>query len=224
MLQTDRKYFWFSFFNALLFSLLWGSRAGFILTVLALLFWILRGRGVNLKTFLVSVGMFLFLVVVSLVLSTFLPPDNALNRFFNLQKEIEYGEQGIGRLGFYFGAVPMLKDNIFGYGVGNAVRIMGSYTGIQYKENNVHNIYLQYLLDGGIQSLILALFLHFKLLFFLLKDRFSFPPLRVAYSYLLIGFIQFTGYDMLGWFFVGYSYAYIVYLKREAGILMQGTV
>jgi hypothetical protein len=209
MLQANKFLFWFSFFHALIFSLVWGSRAGLLLTIFALIYRYISTHDIKFVTIIKITLSLITLLFILFLLSQYLPENNALSRFFSIQKEFEYGEEGIGRIGFYLGSIYLLQDNIFGYGVANAVRIMSEYTGILYKENNVHNIYLQYLLDGGIQSFILSVLIFLYISYNISKDKFRFPPLRIAFSYLLIGIIQFTGYDLLGWFFIGYSYAYI---------------
>ncbi|RLJ70438.1 O-antigen ligase-like membrane protein [Hydrogenivirga caldilitoris] len=213
MLQKNKFLFWFSFFHVLFFSLVWGSRAGLLLTIFALIYRYIATHDIKFITFVKITFSFIILSFILFLLAQNLPENNALNRFFSIEKEFEYGEEGIGRIGFYLGSIYLLQDNIFGYGVANAVRIMSECTGIMYKENNVHNIYLQYLLDGGIQSFILSVLIFLYISHYTYKDRFRFPPLRIAFSYLLIGIIQFTGYDLLGWFFIGYSYAYIKKIK-----------
>ena len=211
MLQTRKNYFYFSFINALFFSTIFGSRVGLILTLMALVFWVYKGKTINYKNIVKLAVIFSLVLSILVFLSTFLPKGNAISRFNNnnIEQELYYGNKGIGRIGFLLGSFVLLEKNIFGYGSTNSVRVMSEVTGINHLENNVHNIFLQFLLDGGIQSLIIFMIIFFLITRYLIKDKFLFPPLRIAFSYLVIGLLQFTGYDLIGWFFLGTSYGYI---------------
>ena len=211
MLQTKRSYFYFSFVNAFLMSMIFGSRVGLILCLMALAFWAINGKKINSKSIAKIASVFLVVLSIAILASMFFPKQNAFSRFSQraIDAEVKYGDLGIGRLGFYFGSIILLKENIFGYGATNSVRIMTDMTGVKHIENNIHNIYLQILLDGGLQSLIMLIIIFLFITKRLIKNKFLFPPLRVAFSYLVIGFLQFTGYDLLGWFFIGTSYGYL---------------
>ena len=211
MLQTRKNYFYFSFINALFFSTIFGSRVGLLLTLMALVFWVYKGKTINYKNVAKMIALFSLVLSILIFSSTFLPKGNALSRFSNnsIEQELYYGNKGIGRIGFFLGSIVLLEKNLFGYGTTNSVSVMSEVTGIDHLENNVHNIFLQFLLDGGIQSFVVFLLIFFMVTKNLIKDKFLFPPLRVAFSYLVIGLLQFTGYDLIGWFFLGTSYSYI---------------
>ncbi len=70
-----------------------------------------------------------------------------------------------GRAAIWMNVPKMIKDNPFGYGVGNAMRVMKTQYGFSSYEDIVHNVFFQWLVDegilGGIAYLsLLAAFLH----------------------------------------------------------------
>ena len=180
------------------------SRVGIILFLLVLTFRVYK----HLSTTKFILTMLALLISVPVTLSIFSP--KTVERFTNVTQEIEYGEQGVGRIGFYIGAQELLSKNVIGFGVGNSLAQMSNTTGITYKENNVHNIYLQILLDFGIISFAGLLFFSVWLIKKSTDINISNNYIVLAAAYLIIGFIQFTGLDALGWLCIGIAYPSIL--------------
>lgn len=187
-------------FLSILLSVMYLSRVGVILFVSVLGF--KAYKQLSRARFVAVMAVFLISAPVSLAILS----PKTFERFTNISQEIEYGELGVGRIGLYKGAEKILADNLLGYGVGNSIPIMSNSTGVVYKENNVHNIYLQVLLDFGIFSF--AAFVCFSV--WLVhrstnKVRLN-KYLVLSTLYLIVGLVQFTGLDALGWLCIGLAY------------------
>lgn len=149
----------------------------------------------------------ILVLAVPALLSTATP--KVYERFTNIQQEMDYGEEGVGRLGLLNGATALIQRNLLGYGVGNSIKSMEEITGLTYRENNVHNIYLQILLDLGVVPFCLFFVFSIWLIFHAVKTRFRNQYVKLSAAYFLIGFIQFTGFDALGWLCVGLAYPHL---------------
>ncbi len=125
---------------------------------------------------------------------------------FNLQAETQLEHKNVGRLALWTSAGTALKQNLLGYGVGNGVPVMEQISGLTFIENNVHDIYLQFLLEGGVQSLLLFLALAAHILFTRTEGQQG-NIKAFLLCYLMLAFIEFSGYEAYFWFFVGMFYA-----------------
>lgn len=183
-------------------SVIYMSRVGVILFVLVLLFF--ASKKYDRKTLaLLSVAAVLIIFTVLSILS-----PATLQRFLDFRQEIEYGMEGIGRLGLYTAAIELINLNYLGYGTGNSMGAATALTGLAYKENNFHNIYLQIFVDLGVFSfLLLILFTAWfvkKSLISKQKNKFA----LLGCAYFIVGLIQFTGLDALGWLCIGLAMPY----------------
>jgi hypothetical protein len=143
-------------------------------------------------------------LVIGLILSQVIDVP-VLDRF-NLQAETQLEHKNVGRLALWTNAGIALKQNLLGYGVGNGVPIMEQISGLTFVENNVHNIYLQFLLEGGVQSLLLFLVMCAHI-FFSKTEGQNRNIKAFLLLYLILAFIEFSGYEAYFWFFVGMFYA-----------------
>jgi len=109
-----------------------------------------------------------------------------------------------------------LHKNLLGYGIGNGVPVMEKLSGIAFVENNVHNVYLQFLLEGGVQSLAAYLIMIVAILF----KRATTPMQRNVKAYLIcylvLSTIQFNGSEAYLWFFIGAFFAFPKWAADEA--------
>lgn len=184
------------------FSLMYQSRTGILLTALIGSFetYIRRRTQAVFRIGIVAlIGVVLLAAYV--LLADF--SKSPIERFVNIQQEVDYGERGAGRLGLYQAALDALPDNYWGYGIGNVVSYLEENKGYSFRENNLHNIYLAILLEGGVQTFILYFFLVLRLIYLNIQCRFENPYGRVAAGYLFAGLFQFLGYDVIGWLFFG---------------------
>lgn len=176
------------------FSIIYLSRIGMIEAVI-LLFFRLTLNMSKKKIFIVICC--IFLVFLLLMLNINFENSSLLDRFINISRELQNTKEGRGML--WFAAFELLQSNLNGYGIGNSILMAEDILNRSFKENNFHNLYLQYLLDLGILPLLVYLYLilkraiaskikEFKIFFIL---------------FIMISFVQFTGYDVVFWFFLG---------------------
>jgi hypothetical protein len=92
---------------------------------------------------------------------------------------------------------------------------MQKVTGVEHKENNPHNVYIAITLEGGIQSLLILLFIAGRISFIALFSGFKDRYANAAFVYVLLGMVQFLGYDMPGWIFIGLFEGALVQRKIE---------
>jgi hypothetical protein len=149
-------------------------------------------------------GVAMVVLVGGLVLSSVI--DIPVLDRFNLQAETQLEHKNVGRLALWTSAATALRQNLLGYGVGNGVPLMEQISGLTFVENNVHNIYLQFLLEGGVQSLLLFLVMAAHILFTPAEGQ-QRNIKAFLLCYLMLAFIEFSGYEAYFWFFVGMFYA-----------------
>ncbi|MEX1827226.1 O-antigen ligase family protein [Luteibacter sp. CQ10] len=189
---------------ALLTSGMMLSRSGLLGTAVSIGIAAYRMRKTRHYYFYSFIGVAAVVLVVGLVLSSVI--DIPVIDRFNLQAETQLEQKNVGRLALWNSAGTALEHNLMGYGVGNGVPVMEQISGLEFVENNVHDIYLQFLLEGGVQSLILFLALAAHILFSRTEGQQD-NVKAFLLCYLMLAFIEFSGYEAYFWFFVGMFYA-----------------
>lgn len=111
-----------------------------------------------------------------------------------------------GRADIWKRIPQMVKDNPFGYGVGNAMRVMKAQYGFKNYEDVVHSVPLQWLVDEGIigglwyLGLVVALFVgQWKQRPYLFKSPFA----AYFFTYFVLSLVQFHGGEALMIFVLG---------------------
>ena len=100
-------------------------------------------------------------------------------------------------------APDVFLANPMGVGAGNSIHEMEQALGYQFEENNLHNIYLQILVDLGVVGfaaygvMIYCLWKRGKV------SRFQNPIWLAIGLYFLMGFLQFRAYDPFFFFWLG---------------------
>ncbi len=109
----------------------------------------------------------------------------------------------VGRLTLWQGGLEVFVRHPFGVGQGNAVPQIERLIGTALPEDNLHNQYLQHLVETGVQGF--TVFVAFALLTWwrLARDGWRDPLLWYASLYLVLAAIQFRGADALFWFVYG---------------------
>lgn len=189
---------------ALLTSGMMLSRSGLLGTAVSIGIAAYRMRKTRHYYFYTFIGVAAVVLVAGLVLSSVI--DIPVIDRFNLQAETQLEQKNVGRLALWNSAGTALEHNLMGYGVGNGVPVMEQISGLEFVENNVHDIYLQFLLEGGVQSLLLFLALAGHILFSR-TDGQQGNVKAFLLCYLMLAFIEFSGYEAYFWFFVGMFYA-----------------
>ncbi len=185
-------------------SIMMMSRAGVLAALVSLMFWLIHGKFGRLKFY---AGSTLLSVAIIACLLNFggvyrIP---ILNRFSDLAVEKEYAAQDQGRLAIWNAAGDIIGKNPWGHGVGNGFQRLNEHIGGHLKENNAHNIFLEFALDGGIQSSLLFAIILLSNLF--TRGIIQSPAGRFVLAYGILGLVEFTGFDAIGWFFIGVSHA-----------------
>lgn len=211
ILLIGSRYYKYSFILALITSAMMGSRAGLLVVGFSALFYLWVARKNHLYYLTVTLGVAVVIVMLGLVASAFI--DIPLLGRFNLKEEVDLGQNDLGRLALWYYAKLSISNNIWGYGIGNGLDSIERMSGLQFVENNVHNVFLQYILDGGIQSLIVYIFLIFKIFRKRSMGQLQSNVKAFIICYLLLSFIQFNGFEAYYWYFVG---LYLALPKRES--------
>lgn len=180
----------FFIFHVLIFE----SRVGFLILLIHFLHYFKFNFKILIKTFF-------FLFLFYLIFNSFIDIEDILMRRFNLDSEYEILEEGHGRLFLWLEALELLKESLFGYGVGIGIIIANNQSFFEIPEPNFHNIYLQIFVDLGIFGfvMLLGLFIFFLNNYLKSKDKLSLGIL----IYFIVGFFQFTGYDIFIWYLIG---------------------
>ena len=108
-----------------------------------------------------------------------------------------------GRLTLWTGGVAVFTAHPLGVGLGNAVPQLERALGVSVTEDNLHNQYLQHLVDTGVQGLAAYLLLVGLTVHRLIVSRLRDPMLLYVGIYFLLAMLQFRGAEALLWFVYG---------------------
>ncbi len=188
---------------ALVTSLLMMSRSGLLAVFVALLLWLLHGRFSGFK---------LYVGVISLslgIMGCFATIDGAYRipiiERFDLTVEQDLAADDQGRLAIWSAALEVLRDNPLGHGVGNGFPTLNEHLGGHLRENNAHNVLVEFALDAGLQTSILFVVIMVSIIG--TPRMIDSPAQRFSLTYGVLALVEYTGYDAIGWFFIGVSYA-----------------
>ena len=203
-----KKYGFLIWCVSFVISLLYTSRTGFILNVCVLMWYILFVKRMRAKK-LMLIFIPLALIAVFVLMNTPLGAIMA-NRFFKTGTEAG----SVGRLQIWEFAFEVIESYPLGVGCGNAVTALAQMTGrytdagtVHNLAGNVHNIYLQYLLEQGIFGLIFILFSIFIVYVREKKKYFLDPFGAFMILYFVQGMTQSKAFDawmaeILGLYFI----------------------
>lgn len=174
-------------------SILFESRAGMILVAVDALYFLLQSHHLSKRfVFRAALSAIVILVLFSIVAMFF--GANPWERFTSIGSDLG----SIGRISIWRNIPSVFfKSPLIGYGAGNAMDAIRTLSGTSFAEDNVHNLFLQILVDYGAVGFMFFIalvgtwfFKHFKLLI-------SSPWTTFICVYLCIAFIQFRGGDPL---------------------------
>jgi O-antigen ligase len=117
-----------------------------------------------------------------------------------------------GRLTLWTGGVQVFQAHPFGVGLGNAVPQLERAIGASVTEDNLHNQYLQHLVETGVQGLLAYLLLMGLALRRLMVSRLRDPMLLYVGIYFLLALLQFRGAEALLWFVYGLQHGTVTKL------------
>ncbi len=108
-----------------------------------------------------------------------------------------------GRAAMWSRAPQMLRDNPWGYGVGNALIVMRQNYGFTGYEDVMHNVFLQLTLDEGLLGGMWFIGLAVTFLYMQRKSFFCSAFEGYILTYLILSMVQFHGGEALMWFPLG---------------------
>jgi O-antigen ligase len=120
----------------------------------------------------------------------------------------------MGRLTLWEGGAAVFAAHPYGVGLGNSVPQLERALGVDVPEDNLHNLYLQHLVEAGLPGLMAYVLFAAMTWRRLAARRFQDHMLIYVVCYLVIAMIQFSGADPLLWFIYGLQGG--VDLSREA--------
>ena len=192
---------------ALVVSLLYASRVGVIIVALVLLAGAVRSgmmqrRAVRLRggaTRLVAI-LAVLAVIGSVAVTQY---GDGLSYVVKRFQSIGDEPGSLGRLTLWRGGAEVFVRHPLGVGQGNALPALEHEIGADVPENNLHNLYLQHLVETGLPGL--AAYVAFGLVTWwrFARSRYQDPLLAYVLCYLAISSIQFSGGDPIVWFVWG---------------------
>jgi O-antigen ligase len=118
-----------------------------------------------------------------------------------------------GRLTLWMGGVQVFQAHPFGVGLGNAVPQLERMIGANVTEDNLHNQYLQHLVETGVQGFVAYLLLVGFAVRRLYLSRLRDPLLLYVGIYFLLAMLQFRGAEALLWFVYGLQHGTVTSLE-----------
>lgn len=185
-------------FSSALIAVVYGSRTGLLLTVASVGFVLLSSPG-RVKWMIRGVGIIAAGIVFLMVTEI---GEQMLERFENIGDTDEFGSSS--RLDMWSTAVEAIQRNPFGYGIGNSQHVIKARQsmGIDHV-TNVHNVFIQMALDGGVQTLGAWLLVIGHLFIRTWKRRPDMAVPGFLIIYLCGSIVQFTGYETFTWLMLG---------------------
>lgn len=184
--------------SAAFVAVVYGSRTGLLLTGASVGFVLLTSPG-RVKWMLRGIVLIAMCVVFLIVSEV---GQSIVERFENIGESGEYGSSS--RLDMWETAVDAIRINPFGYGIGNSQEVIRQRQSMRVDDiNNVHNVFIQMALDGGVQTLVAWLLVIGHLFIRTWKRPVDLAVPGFLIIYLCGSMVQFTGYETFSWLMLG---------------------
>lgn len=182
---------------SLLLSTLYGSRSALIMDAIILLIYMWEFIKKRKKFLMFTLSA---IIVSFIILMQFNSFSILIERFLNVGSEAG----SLGRLNMWLKFIPTFKNNIFGYGCGNATKAISKVYNQVIPDDNMHNLILQYGLDFGIFGLfiIISIYCYFANKVFINKTTNIYCKIIMLYYF--IGLIQFRGGEIFYFILISY--------------------
>jgi O-antigen ligase len=202
--RSRKSLFYFLVLFSLGLSILYASRVGVILSVLVffLRFFSAIPTKLERRNLLTGLAILILLVLVSVDLGQVSQKVYGLKRFADFGSSEDAGMSGRKAMWEHFPAA-LAKSHYLGYGAGNAMLGLEEVSGIDFSEQNVHNYYLQVLLEFGVLGLPLYLIMVFQLLKRIQWTKLADPLAIILLCYFISSLIQFRGAESMIWLYMG---------------------
>ena len=192
--KDDKKGYIYIVFCTIV-SVLLSSRAGIIIDVIVFIF-LSFSQTPNRKDLIKKnrlLIMILMVIISGVIAISTGVADKLLGRLTNINSNP--GSQG--RIHMWRNVWEAFIYKPMGYGAGNAIRGLNMIADEFFLEDNVHNLFLQMLLDLGIIGFVFYFIIVSKFLLQELENFFTNPFTAFLITYILIGFIQFKGAEII---------------------------
>ena len=204
----DEKKGYIYIFLCSIISAILASRVGIIIDIIAFCF-ITFGKNSDskIKSKKIWYGMLILILSAIIILKT-----GIMNYLIVRLENIGRDTGSTARLLMWKYVFEAFLKNPLGYGLGNSIKAINTVSTTYIGEGNIHNLYFQMLLDGGILGLIWYLAIIIK---FVQKEFFNIwkkPVVMYIITYFVLGLVQFRGGDALLFFFVG---VYVIEKQQE---------
>jgi O-antigen ligase len=191
----------------------YASRAGFIVVALVLTVsmagTLFRGGGGRLRKWMLPIAVGALSVAAVAAARGVEGADYIAQRFQSIGDD----PGSTGRLTLWTGGVEVFTSHPFGVGLGNAVPQIERTIGASVTEDNLHNQYLQHLVETGVQGLAAYLLLVGLAVRRLVASRLRDPMLVYVGIYFLLAMLQFRGAEALLWFVYGLQHGTVTTLE-----------
>lgn len=212
-----KKLFYFLLLSTLFISTLYASRVGIVISLLVAGFkFISAATSKEERSAIILLGI---LAVLSFV--AFIDFDNLAEKVYAFRRFAEFGDSSdkgmSGRFAMwrYYGSA-IWENKFMGYGAGNGMYAIESVSGRNYPEDNLHNLYMQVLIEFGIIGFVLYLLVVYNLSFKALKSRLSNPFGIIILVYFIASLVQFRGTDAIIWLYIGTFIRLEAFKKSDA--------
>ena len=200
-------------FGSAMLCAAYASRAGFIVVLLVVIASIagtmLRGGGGRLRRWMLPLAVAAVSVAGVAAARGVEGADYIARRFQSIGED----PGSMGRLTLWTGGVQVFTSHPFGVGLGNAVPQIERAIGATVTEDNLHNQYLQHLVETGVQGLAAYLLLVGLAVRRVLVSRLRDPLLLYVGVYFLLAMLQFRGAEALLWFVYGLQHGTMTTLE-----------
>lgn len=188
---------WVYNFLALFISVIYASRAGFVVNVLCLLW--LAWKTYEKKIIWIVVLLIAIQGIFLLISSSFDVVNYILVRFKNMGRD----PGSMGRLTMWKYVGQAVSETPFGVGIGNNMLHIEQISGRSFGEGNLHNLYFQMFIDlgwlGGIGYILMVLRFSWKEI----RNIFHNAFVAMLFVYLALSCIQFRGGEPIIFFVLG---------------------
>ncbi len=204
LFSNRKRLFYLLLVVTLTVSVIYASRVGVVIAFLVAGFkFISATTSRQERRAIITLGLLSLLAFVF-----FIDLDNLAEKVYALQRFAEFGDSSdkgmAGRFAMwrYYGTA-LWESKLLGYGAGNGIYAVESVSGIDYIEDNLHNLYMQLLIEFGIIGLLLYLITVYNISIKALKSRLSNPIAIILLVYFIASLVQFRGTDALIWLYMG---------------------
>lgn len=209
----DKKGYVYWLFSMLI-AALYASRVGMLASGFLFIYLYLSNGKKTKKELITSTLAVLTIGIIGIiVLDKIGMLDYMFTRFLNIGSE----SGSLGRLNMWKYVLEAFNKNPFGYGIGNSIIAIRNVSNLAFAENNLHNLFLQMLLDLGLIGFLYYIVIIFKFIISNRKKLLSDPIIAFLFVYIILSLFQFRGGDSIMFCFLGIYLIRLTKNKEQTG-------